>query len=155
MNWRRYLWPAIGIAAVVFSLWLLLHELRGISLNDVWASIIAIPTRGWVLAALIRSPPMHRLPATTTLRCSISADEYLGYSSPSVPSPPMRCRTISAAGVLQRLIRYRVWHKRPDGQDVGVLVAICWITFVLSTPSSRIVLVFERDHRLPALPITC
>ncbi|TGQ25128.1 UPF0104 family protein, partial [Mesorhizobium sp. M00.F.Ca.ET.216.01.1.1] len=37
MNWRRYFWPVIGIAAVVFSLWLLIHELRGISLDDVWA----------------------------------------------------------------------------------------------------------------------
>jgi len=35
MNWRRYFWPVVGIAAVAFSLWLLIHELRGISLDDV------------------------------------------------------------------------------------------------------------------------
>ncbi|NUS18256.1 MAG: UPF0104 family protein, partial [Mesorhizobium sp.] len=52
MNWRRYFWPVIGIAAVAFSLWLLIHELRGISLNDVWTGIAAIPPRGWVFAAL-------------------------------------------------------------------------------------------------------
>ena len=52
MSWRRYLWPVIGIAAVIASLLLLWHELRGISLDDVWDGIVAIPTRGWVLAAL-------------------------------------------------------------------------------------------------------
>ena len=52
MSWRRYLWPVIGIAAVIVSLLLLWHELRGISLDDVWDGIVAIPTRGWGLAAL-------------------------------------------------------------------------------------------------------
>ncbi len=35
MNWRRYFWPVVGFAAVIFSLLLLWHELRGISVDDV------------------------------------------------------------------------------------------------------------------------
>ena len=45
------------------------------------------------------------------------------------------------------VIRYRAYGTRGlTGQDVGVLVAICWITFVLSTMLvSGLVLVFEPE----------
>jgi hypothetical protein len=36
---KTYIWPAIGLAAVAFSAWLLYGELRYTSLDDVWAGL--------------------------------------------------------------------------------------------------------------------
>jgi hypothetical protein len=66
MKWKDLFWPVVGLAAVAVSIWLLYQELRGISLDDVWDGLAAIPARGWVLSALVRGPPIWRLPATTT-----------------------------------------------------------------------------------------
>lgn len=52
MNFKRFIWPVIGLAAVAFSVWVLFNELRGISLDDVWASLAAIRWTHWLLAAL-------------------------------------------------------------------------------------------------------
>ena len=46
------LWPVIGLAAVGFAFYLLYKELRGISANDVVASLKAIPWPHYGLAAL-------------------------------------------------------------------------------------------------------
>src|SRR5690606_29815921 len=48
---RKYFWPVVGVAAVAFSIWLLYHELRGLSLDELWGSLVAIPARDWILAA--------------------------------------------------------------------------------------------------------
>src|SRR6186997_3160034 len=52
MQWKKYFWPVVGSVAVVFSLSLLWHELRGISLTDVYDSLAAIPAHRLLLSAL-------------------------------------------------------------------------------------------------------
>lgn len=37
----EYVWPFIGLAAVVFSVYLLSKELRGVHVADIWAAIVA------------------------------------------------------------------------------------------------------------------
>jgi uncharacterized membrane protein YbhN (UPF0104 family) len=49
---KDYVWPVIGLAAVGFSVWLLLHQLRDISVDDIIDSLNAIPVHGWILSAL-------------------------------------------------------------------------------------------------------
>jgi uncharacterized membrane protein YbhN (UPF0104 family) len=49
-NAREFIWPLIGLAAVVVSGWLLYRELRGLSLSDVWASLNSIPPHRYVFA---------------------------------------------------------------------------------------------------------
>src|SRR5580765_6158145 len=93
MNWRRYFWPVVGIAAVIFSLLLLWHELRGISLDDVWDGISAIPTRGWVLAAASSVIAYASLAGYDHIALLHIGKRCRGCSSPSAPSPPTRCRT--------------------------------------------------------------
>ena len=51
-QWKRYFWPVVGCAAVVFSLWLLYHEVRGISFTDVYQALAAIPPHRLLLSAL-------------------------------------------------------------------------------------------------------
>jgi uncharacterized membrane protein YbhN (UPF0104 family) len=48
---HRHAWPVIGLAAVVFSSWLLYHEVRDLSLHDVVHSLDAISLPRWLLAA--------------------------------------------------------------------------------------------------------
>ncbi len=51
-NVREFIWPVIGLLAVVVSGWLLYNELRGLSLDDVWDSLTAVPGRRYALAGL-------------------------------------------------------------------------------------------------------
>src|SRR5260370_38123977 len=47
-----FVWPAVGLAAVAFSSWLLFKELRGLSLSDVEVSLKAISPVHWALPGL-------------------------------------------------------------------------------------------------------
>jgi uncharacterized membrane protein YbhN (UPF0104 family) len=146
MNWRRYFWPVVGIAAVVFSLWLLIHELRGISLDDVWAGIVAIPPRGWMLAALSSVVAYASLAGYDHIallhigrRVSWLFVTLCSFTTYALS------HNIGGSVISGAVIRYRAYGTRGlTGQDVGVLVAICWITFVLSSLlAAGLVLVLE------------
>ncbi|MDX8496087.1 lysylphosphatidylglycerol synthase domain-containing protein [Mesorhizobium sp. VK22B] len=146
MNWRRYFWPVIGIAAVVFSLWLLIHELRGISLDDVWAGIIAIPPRGWILAALSSVVAYASLAGYDHIALLHIGKKvsWLFVTLCSFTTYALS-HNIGGSVISGAVIRYRAYGTRGlTGQDVGVLVAICWITFVLSSLlAAGLVLVLE------------
>src|SRR5690606_15462698 len=45
-------WSLVGIGAVIFSCFLLYHEIRDISLDDLTGSLLAISHHQWLLAAL-------------------------------------------------------------------------------------------------------
>ena len=51
MKWKSYFWPAVGLCAVAFSIWLLYKELRGIALEKLEDGIGAIPIHAWLLSA--------------------------------------------------------------------------------------------------------
>ena len=51
-NAREFIWPLIGLLAVIVSCWLLYRELRGMSLDDVWDSLTAVPAHRYALADL-------------------------------------------------------------------------------------------------------
>ncbi|RWD95016.1 YbhN family protein [Mesorhizobium sp.] len=135
MNWGRYFWPIIGIAAVVFSLWLLIHELRGISIDDVWAGIVAIPPRAWMFAALSSVVAYASLAGYDHIallhigrRVSWLFVTLCSFTTYALS------HNIGGSVLSGAVIRYRAYGTRGlTGQDVGVLVAICWITFVLSS----------------------
>ncbi|PBC00776.1 YbhN family protein [Mesorhizobium sp. WSM3860] len=135
MNWTRYFWPVIGIAAVVFSLWLLIHELRGISLDDVWAGIVAIPPQAWVLAALSSVVAYASLAGYDHIALLHIGKKvsWLFVTLCSFTTYALS-HNIGGSVLSGAVIRYRAYGTRGlTGQDVGVLVAICWITFVLSS----------------------
>lgn len=135
MTWKRYFWPAVGLAAVAFSIWLLLDELQGISLDDVWDSLLSIPIHGWILSAL----------------CSIVAYAALaGYDHIALLHIGKRVswlfvtlcsfttyalsHNIGGSVFSGAVIRYRAYGtKGLTGHEVGILVAVCWFTFVLSS----------------------
>ncbi|WP_144223578.1 lysylphosphatidylglycerol synthase domain-containing protein [Mesorhizobium amorphae] len=135
MNFKRFIWPVIGLAAVAFSVWVLFNELRGISLDDVWASLAAIRWTHWLLAALSSIIAYAALAgydhiALTHLEKRVS---WLFVTLCSFTTYALS-HNIGGSVFSGAVIRYRAYATRGlSGQEVGVLVAVCWITFVLSS----------------------
>src|SRR5690606_11857956 len=131
---RRFFWPVVGMSAVAFSLWLLYGELRGISIDDVGDGLAAIPAHRWLFSAL----------------CAVAAYAALaGYDHIALTHIGKRLpwlfvtlcsfttyalsHNIGGSVLSGAVIRYRAYGSRGlTGHEVVVLVAVSWITFVLS-----------------------
>ncbi|MEO9337273.1 lysylphosphatidylglycerol synthase domain-containing protein [Mesorhizobium sp. SB112] len=135
MTWKDFIWPVIGLLAVAVSAWLLYHELRGISLDDVWDGLVAIPMRGWLLSALAAIAAYAALAGYDHIALLhigkkvswpfVTACSFTTYAL---------AHNIGGSVVSGAVIRYRAYVSRGlTGQEVGVLVAICLFTFLLST----------------------
>lgn len=146
MNWKRYFWPVVGIGAVIFSLLLLWHELRGISLDDVWDGLAAIPARGWMLAGLSSVVAYAALAGYDHIAL-LHIGRRVSWLFVTLCSFTTYALSHNIGGSVfsGAVIRYRAYGTRGlTGHEVGVLVAVCWITFVLSTIlAAGLVLVFE------------
>jgi len=133
MNWKRYFWPVIGIAAVVFSLWLLVSELRGISIDDVWDGLSAIPPRGWILAGLSSVVAYASLAGYDHIAL-LHIGKKVSWLFVTLCSFTAYALSHNIGGSVfsAAVIRYRAYATRGlTGHDIGVLVAICWFTFIL------------------------
>lgn len=135
MKIGRYFWPLVGISAVAFSLWLLYGELRGVSLHDIGDGIAAIPATHWFASALCAFVAYSALAGYDHI-----ALLHIGKRVPWLFVTLCSFTTyalshnIGGSVLSGAVIRYRAYGTRGlTGQDVGVLVAVCWITFVLST----------------------
>jgi uncharacterized membrane protein YbhN (UPF0104 family) len=132
---KKLFWPVVGLGAVAVSLWLLYGELRWISLDDVWDGLAAIPASGWLLSALSTTVAYLALAgydhiALTHLRRHVS---WLFVTLCSFTTYALS-HNIGGSVLSGAVIRYRAYGTRGlSAQEVGVLVAICWLTFVLST----------------------
>ncbi len=135
MKLRRFFWPVIGLSAVAFSIWLLLNELRGISLDDVWDGLAAIPPRAWIMSGLSSLIAYLALADYDQMALShlgkrvswvfVALCSFTTYAL----SHNLGGSVLSGA-----VIRYRAYETRGlSAQEVGVLVAFCWFTFVLAT----------------------
>ncbi|UCI06013.1 lysylphosphatidylglycerol synthase transmembrane domain-containing protein [Mesorhizobium sp. B1-1-8] len=146
MKWRRFFWPVIGIAAVVFSLLLLWHELRGISVDDVWEGVVAIPPHRWILAALSSVVAYASLAGYDHIAL-LHIGRRVSWLFVTLCSFTTYALSHNIGGSVfsGAVIRYRAYGTRGlSGQEVGVLVAICWFTFILSCVFlGGLVLVFE------------
>lgn len=134
MQWRRFVWPVIGAAAVVFSLWLLYNEVRGISLGDVYDGLIAIPLHRYLLCLL----------GAVVAYAAIAGYDHIAlvHIGRKVPllfvslcsfTTYALSHNIGGSVFSGAVIRYRAYAtKGLNGGEVGVLVAVCWFTFVLA-----------------------
>lgn len=135
MNLKRYFWPAVGLAAVAFSIWILLHELRGISLDDVWDSLMAISSTHWALSALSAVVAYAALAGYDHIAL-LHIGKRVSWLFVTLCSFTTYALSHNIGGSVfsGAVIRYRAYvTKGLSGQEVGVLVAVCWFTFVLST----------------------
>ena len=148
MQFKKYVWPVIGLAAVVFSVWLLYKELRGVSWSDMTASLSAIPPRSWLLSALATLVAYGALAgydrvALMHLRKHVS---WLFIAVTSFTTYALS-HNIGASVFSGAVVRYRAYSSRGlNGHEIGILVAFCSFTFMLGTLLlAGVVLVIEPD----------
>lgn len=145
---KDYLWPLVGLVAVAFSVWLLYHQLRDISLDDILDSLDAIPLSGWLLAALSTLVAYAALAgydrlALRHLRKRIS----WGFITAASFTAYAIGHNIGASVFSGGVVRYRAYSaKGLNAAEVGILVAFCSFTFALgSILLGGLVLVIEPE----------
>lgn len=131
----QVLWPAIGLAAVAFSLWLLVRELQGLSLHEVGAALRAISARGWVIAVL--STLLAYAALAWYDRIALA---HLGFRLPWAFISTVSFTTyalshnVGMSMFSGAMVRYRAYStKGLTLADIGVLVGFCSLTFALGT----------------------
>lgn len=148
MKLKKFIWPVVGLAAVCFSVWLLYHELRGLSLDELWDSLTAIPGRSWILA----------IASTLLAYAALAGYDHLAlmhlrrevswlYKSVCSFTTYALSHNIGASVFSGSVVRYRAYTALGlSGAEVGVLVAFCSFTFALgSVMLTGIVLVLEPE----------
>lgn len=129
-----YIWPIVGLVAVGFSAWLLYHELRGISVDDVIDSLVAIPLHRWVLvaggtvaayAALAGYDRIALIHLNKKIRwLFVTLSSFTAYAL---------SHNIGASMISGAVVRYRAYTSQGlTGAEVGILVAMCSLTFALA-----------------------
>ena len=80
MTLKKYLWPVVGAATIAVCGWLLYKELRGLSLDDVWDSLMAISAMHWLLAGASTLVAYAALAVSAaSVFCSLRARAVLRY----------------------------------------------------------------------------
>jgi uncharacterized membrane protein YbhN (UPF0104 family) len=145
---RKYIWPVVGLAAVVFSIWLLYHELRGLSIDELWDSLMAISGRDWLLAIIATLVAYGALAAYDHLAL-LHLHRRVGWLYITIASFTTYAlsHNIGASVFSGSVVRYRAYTaKGLSGPEVGMLVAFCSFTFVLGTITlTGLVLVLEPE----------
>jgi glycosyltransferase 2 family protein len=135
MKWKDYVWPAIGLVAVGLSAWLLYGELRGMSLDDVGDGLGAIPLHQWILAALgsiVAYAALAFYDHIALLHIGKRVP-WLFISLCSFTTYALS-HNIGGSVLSGAVIRYRAYGSRGlTASEVGILVAVCWFTFLLAT----------------------
>lgn len=135
MKIGRYFWPLVGLCAVGFSIWLLYGELRGVSLGDVRDGLVAIPLAHWLACAACAVVAYAALAGYDHIAL-LHIGKRVSWLFVTLCSFTTYALSHNIGGSVfsGAVIRYRAYGTRGlTGQEVGVLVAVCWITFVLSS----------------------
>ncbi|MGE8496522.1 MAG: lysylphosphatidylglycerol synthase transmembrane domain-containing protein [Pseudomonas sp.] len=147
------IWTLVGLCAVVLSCFLLYHELRNISLDEIADSLRAISTHNWLMAAC----------ATFGAYCALAwydriAIAHLGKKIPwrfitlcSFTTYAL-AHNIGASVFSGAVVRYRAYRtKGLTPHEIGILIVFCSFTFALGTIlAGGCVLVLQPDliHRV-------
>lgn len=135
MSLKRYMWPVIGLAAAGFSAWLLYGELRNMSLESVWDSLVAISPLNWFLAAA----------ATVFAYLALAGYDHIAllhlrrkvdwrFVTLCSFTTYALSHNIGASVLSGSLVRYRAYTSQGlSAAEVGILVALCSFTFALGT----------------------
>ena len=128
-------WPLIGIAAVVFSAWLLYRELNTLSAEAVIDSLAAIPLHRWIFA-VVSTLVAYAALAWYDRIALLHLERPLGWGFISLVSFTTYAlsHNIGASVFSGAAVRYRAYStKGLSASEIGVLVALCSFTFLLGT----------------------
>ncbi|MGY2047914.1 lysylphosphatidylglycerol synthase domain-containing protein [Methylobacterium sp. JK268] len=131
-----FLWPLVGLAAVVVSIYLLWHQLKGLSIADVEASLRAIPLHRYALAGLstlVAYMALAWYDRIALLHLGVKGISWIFVSLCSFTTYALS-HNIGASVFSGALVRYRAYtSKGLSATQVAVLVALCSFTFGLGT----------------------
>lgn len=132
-GWKKFIWPFIGIIAIVTSFWLLTKELHNLSWDALWERIDEIGGLHWWLIGFCTI-------------CSYAALAF--YDHVALDHIGRRLRfhfvaltslttyaighNIGASVFTGAVVRYRAYtSKGLSGPEVGVIVSFCTFTYIL------------------------
>ncbi len=132
----EFIWPIIGLLAVVVSGYLLYRELRGISVAEIRDSLAAIPLHRFLLAALstlVAYAALAWYDRIALLHLGVRHISWLFVSLCSFTTYALS-HNIGASVFSGAVVRYRAYtSKGLSAAQVAVLVALCSFTFGLGT----------------------
>jgi glycosyltransferase 2 family protein len=132
----EYIWPVVGVLAVVFSFWLLYHELRWLSAQDIVDSLYAITPRQYLLAFLSTIVAYWALAwydRIALLHLGVKHISWMFVALCSFTTYAL-AHNIGASVFSGAMVRYRAYSSKGlSGAQVAVLVGLCSFTFVLGT----------------------
>ncbi len=148
MKLSKYFWPVVGLGAVGFSIWLLYHELRGVSFAELKASFGAIPARNWVLCIASTFVAYAALAGYDRI-----ALQHLGRRVSWLFITLVSFTTyalshnIGASVFSGAVVRYRAYAtKGLSAAEIGVLIAFCSFTFTFGVVFlTGLVLIIEPE----------
>ncbi|TDR90034.1 lysylphosphatidylglycerol synthase domain-containing protein [Enterovirga rhinocerotis] len=148
-NVKDFIWPIIGLGAVVISGWLLYKELQGLSLADVWASLSSIPPHRYALAlgaTFVAYAALAWYDRIALIHLGVKHISWLFVSITSFTTYALS-HNIGASVFSGALVRYRAYTSQGlSAAQVAVLVALCSFTFGLGTILlAGIVFAYEPD----------
>jgi len=135
MTLKKYLWPVIGGLTIALSAWLLYKELRGLSLDDLWESLVAIRPLHWCLAGLSTLVAYAALAGYDRIALMhlgrkvdwwfITICSFTTYAL---------SHNVGASVVSGAVVRYRAYSSKGlTPAEIGVLIAVCSFTFILGS----------------------
>ena len=148
MKRSDWIWTVIGLAAVVFSCYLLYREIRTISLDELTDSLHAIRAHNWLMAAGATLGAYVALAWYDRIAIAhlgkkiswwfITLCSFTTYAL---------AHNIGASVFSGAVVRYRAYTSKGMGpHDIGVLIVFCSFTFALGTLlSGGVVLVSQPD----------
>ncbi len=129
-----YIWPLVGLLAVAFSFWILWHELRGLSADEVFESFHAITPRQYLLASLatlVAYAALAWYDRIALLHLGVTHISWLFIALSSFTTYAL-AHNIGASVFSGAMVRYRAYSSKGlSGAQVAVLVGLCSFTFVL------------------------
>ena len=146
-----FLWPVVGLSAVVFSGWLLYKEFQGNSIRDVWDTLAAIsPQRYglallatlaayWALAGYDRIALLHLGRTKGISWFYITMTSFVTYAI---------SHNIGFSVFSGGMVRYRAYSaKGLCAAEIAILVALCSFTFAFGMIFlGGVVFTFEPEH---------
>jgi uncharacterized membrane protein YbhN (UPF0104 family) len=128
-------WTLVGIAAVLFSSYLLYQEIRHISLDELGQSLAAISHHNWLLAGLATLGAYFALAwydriaiAHLGKRISWRFITLCSFTTYAL------AHNIGASVFSGAVVRYRAYRSKGlTPQEIGILILFCSLTFVLGT----------------------
>jgi uncharacterized membrane protein YbhN (UPF0104 family) len=132
-----FIWPAIGLIAVVASLWLLQKEFKGEAVGpEVWQYLKAIPPTRYamaVLCTLVAYGALAWYDRIALIHLGVKHISWIFISLCSFTTYAI-AHNIGATVFSGAMVRYRAYStKGLSAAQVAVLVAVCSLTFALGT----------------------